>query len=128
MLGDEHVDDFEENVSCDEFVTFLRSAVELNLHMVLNDPPIQLAVEPWEKMKSKEDTLERFDFWMYQKADYYCIDGFPTEGMPGVVVLPAPMRAGYVYQGLKPAVIVFNKDNLEDEELFKEGENERIMD
>ena len=43
---------------------------------------------------------------MYNKNDYYCIDGFPKEGFPCVVVLPPPYRSGYVYQGIKPAVIV----------------------
>ena len=63
---------------------------------------------------------------MFAKSDFYCIDGFPTEGMPGVVVLPTPLRSGYVYQGLKPAVIVFNEDNLDDTELFAEGDKELI--
>ena len=41
---DEHSDDFEDNVSADEFKTFLKTMVDLNLHMVLNDPPIMLSV------------------------------------------------------------------------------------
>jgi len=49
---------------------------------------------------------EKFEYWMYNKSDYYCIDGFPKEGLPCVVVLPPPYRQGYVYQGIKPAVIV----------------------
>jgi hypothetical protein len=47
--------------------------------------------------------------------------------MPSIVVLPTPKRAKYTYQGLVPAVIVFNNDNLEDEELFNEGRKEQIM-
>ena len=34
--------------------------------------------------------------------------------MPGVVILPAPHRGNYVYQGLKPAVIVLSKDNIDE--------------
>ena len=45
---------------------------------------------------------------MFNKNDYYCIDGFPKEGYPCVVVLPPPYRQGYVYQGIKPAVIVLS--------------------
>jgi hypothetical protein len=45
---------------------------------------------------------------MFNKNDYYCIDGFPKEGYPCVVVLPPPYRQGYVYQGIKPAVIVLD--------------------
>ena len=80
--------------------------------MTLNDPPIQLELVNWEQRKQQTDILKKYEFWMFSKADYYCIDGFPTEGLPGVVVLPPPYRAGYVYQGLKPAVIVLNEDNL----------------
>jgi hypothetical protein len=39
--------------------------------------------------------------------------------MPGVVIVPAPLRGNYVYQGLKPAVIVLSKDNIEE---LEEGE------
>ena len=123
----EYLDDFEDNIGSDEFVNFVKIVMDLTLHMVLNDPPIKLELVPWETRKAKENVLEKFEFWMYSKQDYYCIDGFPTEGMPGVVVLPPPYRAGYVYQGLKPAVIVLNDDNLEDEAVFQEGEKGKVM-
>ena len=54
--------------------------------------------------------LDSYEFWMYNKTDYYCIDGFPREGNPCVVVLPPPYRQGYVYQGIKPAVIVLSEN------------------
>ncbi len=73
--------------------------------MVLNDPPILLSMMPWQQRKTKNDLLEKYDFWMYNKSDYYCIDGFPQDGFPCVVVLPPPYRQGYVYQGIKPAIL-----------------------
>lgn len=45
--------------------------------MILNDPPILLSMEPWSSRRTKRDILEKYDFWMYNKSDYYCIDGFP---------------------------------------------------
>lgn len=48
---------------------------------------------------------------MFNKHDYYCIDGFPKEGLPCVVVMPPPFRQGFVYQGIKPAVIVLADDD-----------------
>ena len=57
----------------------------------------------------KENLLEQYEFWMYNKNDYYCVDGFPSEGDPCVVVLPPPYRQGYVYQGIKPAVLGLNE-------------------
>ena len=67
----------------------------------------------------KAELTEKYDFWMFNKNDYYCIDGFPKEGYPCVVVLPPPYRQGYVYQGIKPAVIVL-ADNGGGEDM---GEN-----
>jgi hypothetical protein len=90
------MDEFEDNISTSDFKRFFRAILKLSLHMVLNDPPIQLSMECWERRKEKADT-EKFDFWMYNKNDYYCIDGFPQEGYPCVVVLPPPYRQGYVY-------------------------------
>jgi hypothetical protein len=48
--------------------------------------------------------------------------------MPGVVVLPPPYRGNYIYQGLKPAVIVLNHDHLEDPDLFEEGQKQEVLD
>jgi hypothetical protein len=65
-------------------------------------------MEPWSVRSTKHDPCLMYDFWMYNKNDYYCIDGFPQEGHPCVVVLPPPYRQGYVYQGIKPAILPVN--------------------
>jgi hypothetical protein len=83
--------------------------------MVLNEPPIELSMLTKVDREKKIDLTEKFEFWMFNKNDYYCIDGFPREGYPCVVVLPPPYRQGYVYQGIKPAVIVLSNDNCEDD-------------
>ena len=46
----EFLDDFEENVRSDEFTVFIKVVIELNLHMVLNDPPITLDLVGLEKI------------------------------------------------------------------------------
>lgn len=65
--------------------------------MLLNDPEITLSLMPYGDRDKADSLTSKFDFWQFFKADYFCIDGFPTEGMPGVVVLPAPYRGNYVY-------------------------------
>ena len=102
----------------------MRAVLKLSLHMILNDPPIHMGVESWESRSKKEVLTEKFEFWMYNKNDYYCIDGFPKEGYPSVVVLPPPYRSGYVYQGIKPAVIVLSdpSDQLMDHVRVKQEE------
>jgi len=46
----EFIDDFEENVRSDEFTVFIKVVIELNLHMVLNDPPITLDLVALDKI------------------------------------------------------------------------------
>jgi hypothetical protein len=62
--------------------------------MVLSDPPIEMQLQATVQDSTE---FERFEFWMFNKNDYYCIDGFPKEGLPCVVVMPPPYRQGYVY-------------------------------
>ncbi|CDW71805.1 UNKNOWN [Stylonychia lemnae] len=117
-------DDFEDNISTPDFKRFVRAVFKLSLHMVLNDPPILLSMECWETRQVKTILIQKFEFWMYNKNDYYCIDGFPKEGNPCVVVLPPPYRQGYVYQGIKPAVIVLDdpSDEVVDHVRVKQEE------
>ena len=82
--------------------------------MVLNDPPIELSMLSCKEREAKTELVEKYEFWMFNKNDYYCIDGFPREGYPCVVVLPPPYRQGYVYQGIKPAVIGLSDANQDD--------------
>ena len=71
------LEEFQDNIGANDFKRFFRAIYKLSLHMVLNDPPIQLSMEPWQSRSQKNNLLEKFDFWMYNKNDYYCIDGFP---------------------------------------------------
>lgn len=116
-------DDFEDNVSTPDFKRFVRAILKLSLHMVLNDPPILMSMD-WEHRIAKPELTEKYEFWMFNKNDYYCIDGFPKEGYPCVVVLPPPYRQGYIYQGIKPAVIVLDSpsDELMDHVRAKQEE------
>jgi hypothetical protein len=60
--------------------------------MVLSDPPIELSMLSVEGRNAKVALTDKYEFWMFNKNDYYCIDGFPKEGYPCVVVLPPPFR------------------------------------
>lgn len=93
----EFIDDLIDNISSPEFESFFKILIELHLHMVLNDPPIRMNLLDEQARRASGDFLDKFEFSMFSKQDFYCIDGFPTEKMPAVVVLPAPLRDGYVY-------------------------------
>lgn len=57
--------------------------------MVLSDPVIEMQLNATVE---SQELLRQFEFWMFNKIDYYCIDGFPKEGLPCVVVMPPPFR------------------------------------
>lgn len=63
-------------MSSPDFKTFFKAIYKLSLHMTLNDPPIELSLQPWNSMKQRDCIIEKFDFWMYNKNEFYCIDGF----------------------------------------------------
>ena len=91
---------------------FFKSIVDLSLHMFLNDPPILMDLTSITERGKKENLTQKYDFCLFLKSDYHCIDGFHTDYMPAVIVLPQPLRRGYKYQGIKPAVLVFSDDDF----------------
>jgi hypothetical protein len=42
------LEEFEDNISTSDFKRFFRAIMKISLHMVLNDPPIQISMESWE--------------------------------------------------------------------------------
>ena len=53
--------------------------------MELSDPQITFEQTP------------ELEFSKFSKSGFYCIDGFPKDDLPCVVVLKPPMRGKYVY-------------------------------
>lgn len=87
--------ELDELLGSNDFQVFIRVTHKLSLHMLLNEPEIYL------------DFSEDLDYRVFTKAeDFYCIDGFPKNSPPCVVVLPTVMRGNYPYQGLKPSVLI----------------------
>ena len=82
----------------EDFFEFAQAAHELALAMLLNTPELRLCFEACTQ------------YLEYSKAKFYCVDGFPKEGAPCAVVLPAPQREGYPYVGIRPSVVVLGKD------------------
>ena len=70
------LDEFEDNLSTPDFKRFFKAIMKLSLHMTLNDPPIQISMDSWQTRKGKTAITDKYDFWMYNKNEYYCIDGF----------------------------------------------------
>ena len=82
------------------YLDFVQTIHKIVLHIELSNPPLSLDLSLHSDRESKPAISDRYDLRSFKKADYYCIDGFPKENLPCVVILPSPMRAGYVYQGI----------------------------
>ena len=82
----------------EDFLEFAQAAHELALAMLLNTPQLSLPFAP------------SIHYQRFSKTSFYCVDGFPKEGAPCAVVLPAPQREGYAYVGIRPSVVVLGKD------------------
>ena len=94
-----------EEFDNEDFLDFARAAHELALVMLLNSPELTLPFSA------------RPHYQRYSKGRFYCVDGFPKEGAPCVVVLPPPHREAYAYMGLRPAVLVLGKDAIDEDVL-----------
>ena len=94
-------EDIEEVTESEEFGTLVNTLYTLSLYMHLSDPPLHLPIT--------EDT----EYKVFEKSeDFYCIDGFPVKNPNCAVVLPPVMRGNYIYQSIKPAVLILQQINL----------------
>lgn len=83
----------------------------LSIYMHLNDPPLKTHLE--------EFLTRKFFYVNFKKNEYYCIDGFVKDKAPSIIVIPAVMRANFIYNGIKPAVLILGKDILKKQSFQK---------
>ena len=103
-----------------EFRRFVNALYKICLHMILNSPRIELDMQHEQKAREEKLVFRRF-----KNKEYYCIDGFPKDEAACVVVIPPPRRSGYVYQGIKPAIVMLPESDCSDTILQKIKENEK---
>jgi len=92
---------------------FLEALHKLYLHMVLNDPQIELKMQ--NSLIYKE----------FIRSSYTCLDGFPKDGAACVIVIPAPMRQGHIYQGIKGSVVIIKNPSKEILEIIEKEKAEK---
>lgn len=102
---EDYMELLEEAINSDDFKNFVQSLHKIVLHICLSDPPITLDLVPQEERVKKDTIFDKYEFKKFKKHDMFCIDGFPKEDLPAVVVYPPPMKGKYVYQGIRPSVI-----------------------
>ena len=74
--------------------------------MRINDPIITLVNHPLPINSTK---IEEFTLYHYDHDAFYCIDGFPRNGNPCVIILSNPKVNEGSFAGIKPTVIAFQK-------------------
>jgi hypothetical protein len=77
--------------------------------MELSNPKI--CITSLSSLPSCTRDSKSFDTRFYNKQEHYCVDGFPKEGLPCLIVLPSPSPAGctHAYMGIKPAVLIIDE-------------------
>lgn len=116
---EDYMELLDEAVNSDDFKNFIKHLHKIVLHISLSDPPITLDLVPHKERMNKSDIFDQYELKKFRKADMFCIDGFPKEDLPAVVVYPPPMKGKYVYQGIKPSVITLPEADDEILEYIK---------
>lgn len=85
-----------------EFATFVGKMHSIAVHMLLNDPALELFFPDTQEYI----TIDRPD-------EYYYIDGFPLENPKGILVVPSVMRNSHPYANIKPSVLLIPKSDTD---------------
>jgi hypothetical protein len=97
-----------ENPDFARLITLYHS---LSLYMKLNEPPLKTSLEDFKK--------RAFCYVLFRKSEFYCIDGFVKENGGAIIVVPAVKRGNFIYNGMKPAVLMLGKEIMAKEGVKK---------
>ena len=53
--------------------------------------------------------------FFFRKNEFICIDGFAKEKALSLIILPPVMKGKFPYNGIKPAVLIINKEAEKEE-------------
>lgn len=98
-----------------DFLSFVNTMHKLSLHMLLNDPKLEILFQ------SPPDIVK-----IEKPEDFCCIDGFPHNQPEAAVIVPCVMRHNYPYAGIKPSVLILNEDMKNNPTKFLEKSQEII--
>ena len=73
--------------------------------MILDDPEIEV-----DLLSHSHLDKAKFETTIYDKDKHHCLDGFPKNGNPCVIILDWPMWDNVAYMGIRPSVLVISDD------------------
>ena len=94
-------------LSSDDFPKLISTYQNLSLIMQLSDPKLLLHL----KRSEERD----FSYVFFRKNEFICIDGFAKEKALSLIILPPVMKGKFSYNGIKPAVLIINKEAEKEE-------------
>lgn len=104
-----------DEIDKEQFKMLLSSLFSVSLYMLLHDPILTLAIEPYQKRTN--------EYMYYNKKDMIIIEGFPMEMTPCMLILPPPMlRKKFPFNGMKPAYYALNES---DQNIINECERKK---
>lgn len=90
-----------------DFKSFVLSMHKISLHMLLNDPKLELHFPD-----SPEITC------ITKPDDFCCIDGFPDNEPEAAIIIPSILRHNNPYAGIKPSILILTETMKKKPSIF----------
>eukprot|EP00347_Sterkiella_histriomuscorum_P001493 403371824 len=126
-----------EELDESDLTNYFKQLHQICLHMIMSDPPINLELDficnlIEEQQKQLKNFYQNTQVKNFKSKQYYCADGFPKEDDECIVIIKSPMREQHIYQGIKPTVLIFDKQQLDelqrqDDEMLKDSKMSVVL-
>lgn len=119
LVQEEYTNHLESLMISEELRKLTTTYFSLCAYMLLNDPPLKVALDNFRNRK--------YIFKSFRKSEFLCIDGFAKEGASAIVILPPVMRNSQPYFGVKAAVLILPEKFLTEKVRKKVEEAEKEL-
>jgi hypothetical protein len=111
-------DEFEDMITSKSFKEMIVIIKKILLYIEFHDPPLKLKIDSFRERK--------IEIKKFKNSECICVEGLVKENKNCMILLyPPVLKNGFVYQGLKPIVIVYNGEIKEDMIVHVEEEKEK---
>lgn len=94
-------DELEDMLKSKSFKDLIVITKKMFLYIDFHDPPLKLKIE--------ENNERKIELKSFKNSDCLCVDGLVKENKSCLILMnPPTLKNGFIYQGLKPIVIVYS--------------------
>jgi hypothetical protein len=109
-------DEFEDMIKSKSFKEMIFLIKKILLYIEFHDPPLNLSIDSFKDRKTETKKLKN--------SDCICVEGFIKDEKNCLILLNPPlMKNGFIYNGLKPVVIVYEANRTADYDTFNNISN-----